>query len=139
MTVQAKNIVDLVLELQDRYREAAEVIARTPSGEWRHLEAGGAWPTFRREWQGIDWQGITRTLPSPAEIGRAEELLAWHCWLVQQDEVAARCVYASFARGMKSHGIARALRMQRTTVLKKRKDGLARLAEYVWRARRAAA
>jgi len=67
-------------ELRQRMREAAHVLRRLPMPQ-RGLPSGfqTAWPDVVHDWLGFGWSPARapRTIPSPSEISRLDEVLRW--------------------------------------------------------------
>ena len=132
--LDANQLVDMHLEVQDRIREAAMVLWRQPkTAEERYLNAGNrcSWPQYVRDWHayGADRARMPKIPPQPREIDRCDEVLGWIAWLATQDEAEAKLLWRRFGQRERTKVLAHRLGVHRQTINRKCRSGIQRIVD----------
>lgn len=137
--VNANELVNLHLEIQDRIEEAAATLRFTPDKEMRFFAAGHktCMPAIIRSyWEayGLEPARRPRIAPSAAAISRMEEvILEWMPSLGREHPKAMKVAWLYFGMNIPTAKICRELGMVRRTVYRHRKLAIEWLAAYITR------
>lgn len=130
--ISVQGVVNLHIEVQDRMREAALTLWRSPRPtEEKYLRSGErcSWPQYVRDWHayGADRARMPKIPPQPEAIDRMEEVLGWISWLATQDTDEAKIVWFSFGIPTRTKLLAGRLGVHRETIKRKRETGIQRI------------